>query len=354
MNDTPLSNLISNTRLGQWLFPHSYANRGSAFTYEPQTFVDWFERELPLDAPVFVATHLTLAHWPYSWATAPRRELSDTASLQHLYSMSVAEVDKQFASVMRVLQRRGLLNNALVVVMSDHGEAIGKSHDNPYDRTDSKLSGLIRLGHGTSVLSPQQYRVVLGMKAFGPARRSVFGNAREVGSPVMLTDLAPTILDFLEITPKDDFDGTSLVKLLSNDISIAESFRERVRFTESEFNPRGFQPGVTLTASALGQIATFYELDPETDRILVKRDRLQILLSDRQYAAISAEHLLAAVPGPAGKGFRLILANRNGGQTLELDPSGENIDENTRKLWNALFSRFGDALCADETFSVGC
>src|SRR5688572_32859176 len=38
--DTPLSNLVINTRLGSWLFPHAHANRAIAITYDPDTFVD--------------------------------------------------------------------------------------------------------------------------------------------------------------------------------------------------------------------------------------------------------------------------------------------------------------------------
>ena len=40
MNDFPLSNLLVNSKIGQWLFPHSYANRAVYATYKPNSFLD--------------------------------------------------------------------------------------------------------------------------------------------------------------------------------------------------------------------------------------------------------------------------------------------------------------------------
>jgi len=155
LNDTPLSNLVVNTFLGKLLFPFSYANRASAVTYKPATFVDRLRSELPRKQPIFLAVHLTLAHWPYYWSDSPKHQLRETAALRELYAMSVREVDRQFASVMESLASLGLLNNAIVVLMSDHGESLGMPNDNPYGEDNPELRGAIVLGHGTSVLSPQ-------------------------------------------------------------------------------------------------------------------------------------------------------------------------------------------------------
>jgi hypothetical protein len=341
LNDTPLSNLVSNTRFGRVLFPHTYGNRGSAVTYDPRTFVDWFERSLPRDRPLFVATHLTLAHWPYFWASAPQRDLTDTATLQALYAMSVSEVDKQFQMLVDSLERRGLLENAVVVVLSDHGESIGMQVDNPYAQHPS-LTGLARLGHGTSVLSPQQYRVVLGMRAFGAARTAAF-EPRKISDPVSLIDVAPTIVELVGTAGSDSMDGWSLAPLLQNSHVARQQFAARFRFTESEFNPRGFQPGNTLTESALALIARFYQLDPDTDRIEVRPDRLASIMSDRQYAALRGDQLLAAVPA-ADAGFRFLFADINGNSVTEWDDQDEPPNVARGELLMAFNDRFGRVL----------
>jgi hypothetical protein len=69
--DTPLSNLVVNTRVGAWLFPHVHGNRGGALTYDPDLFVERIDREVRFDRPQFLHVHLTLPHWPYTWVDAP-------------------------------------------------------------------------------------------------------------------------------------------------------------------------------------------------------------------------------------------------------------------------------------------
>ena len=39
-NELPLASLVINTRVGKWLFPFSYANRGVATMFEPETYVE--------------------------------------------------------------------------------------------------------------------------------------------------------------------------------------------------------------------------------------------------------------------------------------------------------------------------
>lgn len=339
LNDTPLSNLVVNTFLGKLLFPFSYANRASAVTYKPATFVDRLRSELPRKQPIFLAVHLTLAHWPYYWSDSPKHQLRETAALRELYAMSVREVDRQFASVASL----GLLNNAIVVLMSDHGESLGMPNDNPYGEDNPELRGAIVLGHGTSVLSPQQYRVVLGMRPFGHSFDSKYWQPRAIDVPVTLTDVAPTLLDLLNIPSDDPSDGRSLVGLLANDPTASESFDERMRFTESEFNPRGFQPGAMLTLSALAAIMTFYELDPETDRVLVKQERLPAVLNDRQYAVLRGNDIVAALPTEEKTGFRYVWANREGRESRRIDPALED-NEAIRPMIEALQQRLRNVL----------
>ena len=43
-NELPLASLVINTRVGKWLFPFSYANRGVATMFEPETYVERLDR----------------------------------------------------------------------------------------------------------------------------------------------------------------------------------------------------------------------------------------------------------------------------------------------------------------------
>lgn len=331
INDVPLANLTINTRLGSWLFPYSYGNRAAAVTYQPETFVRRLRRELSSEGPQFIAIHLTLAHWPFYWATAPNRDIYDESDIPNAYRMSVERVDRQFAALMNMLTRKGLLENAVVVLFSDHGEAIGIPADRPYDDPDLLLRGASSMGHGTSVLSPFQYRVVLGIRSYGAHRM----RATTLNEPVSLVDMAPTLLDLVNASTVQRFDGISLAPLVLGTKPNQPSFHHRIRYTETEFNPRGFQPGKTLTASALSQITTLYELDAKTDRIEIRPERLDSLRADRQYAATQGELVLAAIPNTELTGFRFVLADNRQRRVEEFDPMGAH-EERVSILWNAL------------------
>ncbi len=95
------------------------------------------------------------------------------------YEASIAYVDRQLEGLFRALEARGILDQTLVIVTSDHGEAFGEQ------------PGVFR--HGTSLLMPEVHVPLLirwpGVVAAG----------RRVPTPVSLRDLSATILDLVGI-----------------------------------------------------------------------------------------------------------------------------------------------------------
>jgi arylsulfatase A-like enzyme len=291
--DTPLSNVVMNTWLGALLFPHVYANRSAHVTYEPDTFVRRVIGGLDPEQPVFLASHLTLPHWPYTWASSAPIEPVE-ANYRELYGRAVHRADQQFGDILAGLAHLGILDNAIVVALSDHGEALGRPEDFMLDAFPDNATGAPSSqdwGHGTSVFSPTQYHVVLGIRAYGAARTLLHQPANE-NVPVSLIDLAPTIMDLLKIEPEGTIDGISLASLLRTGSGATTEFENRIRFTETEYNPKGFLP-TNLTASALSEAAKLYHLDSATDRIVVRESALQPILVARQYAALLGEHAMA-------------------------------------------------------------
>ncbi len=72
---------------------------------------------------------------------------------------------------MQLLADKHVLDNAIVVLLSDHGEALGAEEDSMLRTTGTSREIWDSLwGHGTSVMSPNQYQVLLAMRAFGRAR----------------------------------------------------------------------------------------------------------------------------------------------------------------------------------------
>lgn len=339
--DTPLSNLVVNTRAGRLLFPYLHANRAAARTYDPDVFIDRLSRELKFDRPTFLAVHLTLAHWPFFWAHSPRQ-----GTYQELYADVVARVDQQFADLVATLEKLGAFSNALVIVLSDHGEALGYPADTLV-REGDELGNLLDnhkapRGHGTDVLSPPQYHVVLGMRSFGEGPiQTAAGEV--IDAPVSLEDIAPTLADLFSLTPKAPFDGYSLRPLLTGSADAVSRFAERVRFTESEFNPLGVlgSDDGQLSVSAVAAAAQFYRIDPQTDRITVRPERVHEVLAQRDYAAFRDDLLLAAIPSFKGTGYTLVAVDKAipRSQVLTALPGPATYPE-FQELYVALVERF--------------
>ncbi len=184
LNDFPFSNLLVNTKIGYWLFPHSYANRPAGVTYDPDTFLHFITNKMRLQPgrPLFMAVHFCLPHFPYKFATTNARALTP----QMNYQESIQRVDQQVADFIAYLKQQHLLDHAIVVILSDHGEALELSGDRVTDlkhyiSTRNKNSHPPRFyppslddeavnqsgGHGTDVLGLTQYHTVLAYRLFG-------------------------------------------------------------------------------------------------------------------------------------------------------------------------------------------
>lgn len=349
VNDTPLSNVVANTRLGQWLFPQGYANRGAAMLYNPDTFVARLDRELDFSEPTFLAVHMTLAHWPYTWADARKADVGrrENWTSAH-YKPAVQRLDQQFASVLEVLRRKGALENAIVVVLSDHGEAVGLPGDSPWAMTgpeNDPFAFATITGHGTSVLSPHQYRVLLAIRAFGQAGAGL-APPRSITAASSLEDVTPTINELLQLGMRERFDGRSLAPLLRGEPEADARLEGRIRFTETEFNPRGFMPHEQQTPSAVANAMRSYEIDRETGRLYMRRKKHGLLLRQRQYAALRGSELVAAIPGTYTDEMRFIYIDKaRKGFPVRLEgPPDPSLGPNATALWTALHQRFGVAL----------
>ncbi len=342
--DMPLVNLLAASPAGRVLFPSNHANRAAHVTYRPGDYIERLESELTVEGPAFVAIHLTLAHWPYSWAGMPtpssRREYCPA------YLHAVEEADRQFDAVMRLLEKKGVLDNAVVVLLSDHGEALGGETDSILRETGPSREIWDSLwGHGTSVLSPHQYGVLFAMRAYG--RATMPGSPGINNWPASLEDLRPTLEQYVTGKAPHDVDGISLLPFLANP-GLASGLATRVRFTETDFNTPSTLAGRYEESGIIDAAAVYYELDRDSGWVQFREDRLPALLAQKQRAAISPTALLAAIPGRAGQGPRYLLTDRRNGLSRALEgPPDPNGDPEARRLWDALQTRFPGELQAN-------
>jgi hypothetical protein len=298
------------------------------------------------DEPTLLAVHFTLVHWPYSWATAPRTSTQELSSqsvserLQNNYQMAVRRVDEQFADLMGVLEDKHALDNAIVIVLSDHGESLGEPSTlaEKDDLVDQLLRTESLFGHGTHVFSTDQYHVVMGVRAYGNELLEHSGGSVS-DAPVSLEDIAPTVLDLLDLHGDQQFDGRSLAAYLRDGRSVEAG--ERIRFLETEFNPAGISPELLMSASAVTTAIDKYEIDPVSDRVLVRTRFIGEMLATRQYGAESSGRILASVPAADYRQQHLLYYDPATGipRWLEHPPVAADGGELTT-LWSALEQRF--------------
>jgi arylsulfatase A-like enzyme len=137
------------------------------------------------DSRFFLWTHLYDPHRPYD-PPEPYR----TTYGHNLYVGEIAFVDAQIGRLLESLERRRLLERAVVVVVGDHGESLGAHGERD---------------HGIFVYE-DVLRIPLIVHAPGLSQR-------RVGEVVRITDVMPTVLEFLDVRSAPG-DGVSLADLM--------------------------------------------------------------------------------------------------------------------------------------------
>lgn len=337
IGDLPLVNLVTGSPAGNWLFPANHANRAAYATYDPGHFVARLDDELEVRQPSLLAIHLTLAHWPYSWAgqVAP----STPPEYRDAYRQAIAAVDRQFDAVVGLLRRKGVLDNAIVVVLSDHGEALGFPSDTMLRKTGRPEEIWNSIwGHGTSVMSPHQYGVLLSLRAFG--RATLPGEGRVHDWPVSLEDIRPTLEEVATGRAPGNVDGLSLLPYLAGTAS-ASVLEPRLRYTETCFNTPMMLAGRIDASGLVTEAIEFYELAPESGWVQLRENRLPELMAKKQRAVLSRDALLAAVPSWKHDSVSYLYTSRQSPfpQRLENRPDPSR-DAEAARLWDALHARF--------------
>ena len=122
---------------------------------------------------------------------------SDVEYVRALYRAEILEMDEFLEQLFSELEARGLWDDMLVVVTSDHGESFLER-------------GFFE--HGTG-LYDELLNVPLLVKLPGKSAAA----PRTVTTQVELLDLPPTLLDLIGITPPEDLEGKSFLSLLAGE-----------------------------------------------------------------------------------------------------------------------------------------
>lgn len=308
-NDFPLSNFLINLPISRWLFPYNYLNRASHFSYYPSAFDHalqrLIEKRLP-NKPLLLAVHFALPHWPYAWAASSPAKVKDEYSVEErgeLYQAAIHQADEQAGTLLQKLAQTDLLENSMVIILSDHGEALyerGTRLTNPQSYQGNQKSQLadyfrrktsttleMSAGHGSDLLSPSQFHTLLGFKIF--KHHKLITTPRVIKTRVALIDIAPTVYSFLNIPLKKNFDGVSLLNSILNPVSPPE---KRVFMLESGELPN--QIVSRKKARELGKL--LFMVNPDNNQLQLRKDRLAILDALKLYAILDGDWIVALYP----------------------------------------------------------
>lgn len=344
-NDFPLSNFIINTSMGKWLFPYSYANRPVFFTYDPNSFLTLIKPAITEEhhKPLFFAIHFCLPHYPYLWNNLSGREITKSPDR---YVESIKRVDKQVSDFLNLLKRHHLLDQAIVVMLSDHGEALeldgdriteqdlflGKSTIPKFYPPSLDNEAINQsTGHGTDVLGLTQYHTLLAFKFYGDKQFP----AKVIPGVVSLLDIKPTLLQLLKITDATS-SGTSLVNGISGHKPIKMVHRHI--FLESDFSPMALRTVYPEAQQVLLEGIELFQVKPGTTDIVVKDAMNQMIINSKQYADIFGGWMLALYPQNASQRMP-ILVNLNSGQWTN-DLHSHFADNSPAKLMLARLKSF--------------
>lgn len=308
-NDFPLSNLLINSAAGRWLFPYNYANRASFFSYYPRTFDKLLQTFITTRAPqrpLFLAVHFALPHWPYAFAQSAPAQVKNEYSVterEQLYFESLQQVDKQIGHLLRVVQETKLLENSLLIVLSDHGEVLYETGSRPlklanyqggqqnllsdYFRRKTATPLEVSTGHGSDLLSPSQFFCLLGIKIYQQGK--LLTKPKTIKNRVSLIDVAPTVAAFLNLSLKQSFDGISLLDSL---IKPTLPLPNRIFTLES-----GELPNQIISRNKARLLGKWlYRVNPENNQLELRADQLHKLDAIKLYAILQDDWLLALYP----------------------------------------------------------
>lgn len=116
------------------------------------------------------------------------------------YDQAIAYLDHEIGRLLQALEQRGLLQNTVVIITSDHGEAFGEH-------------GIY--GHGSTLYLPMLHVPLL---LAGPG---VMPEGRRVDDWVSLHAIAPTVMELAAPSVRHPFPGPSLIRYWRRDSIVA-------------------------------------------------------------------------------------------------------------------------------------
>lgn len=272
----------------EWLSPVQ-GNRAAYPSYRAADHTQRLARSIrdaPAEKPLFLVSHFCLPHWPYM--PSGLFEKSDFSAITTVpgyedapsqYLRALQHVDRQVGSLIGELKSQGRLQNAIVLVMSDHGEDFAMRRDAVVHRDEAGRSSLLGFhGHGSFALSNAQNRIVMGIQRYRSGNPDF--SPRMMLGAASIIDVAPTISEELGLLV-DGYEGVSWSGALGAGSDISA---QRIRFFENGLRSAGVERADINEKEVAREMSYLYSVTSDL-RFEVKPELLLLKLEQKQRGA---------------------------------------------------------------------
>jgi len=239
----------------EWLDEHLAADAGPYFLY--LHYMDVHDPHLNLTEAREHVANMSAQQRALLEATAPAsacRNPDGTMCVRYLrYALATLFMRESIAHLLNELRARGVLDDSLVVLYSDHGEEF---HDH-YEIGESRAvdpRGFYGFGHGNSLYQEQLH---VPLMIWHPMLEGL-----DMPKPVSLVDIVPSGLDWMGISPPEqvDYPGESFAGLIEKVRPVAFSWSDDSRRFPGSSDRRLFASGIAYGPEQMAVIAEGFKL----------------------------------------------------------------------------------------------
>jgi arylsulfatase A-like enzyme len=259
----------------QGFYSFAHLNSDKSITNHISSVIDWIKGNL--HNKFFITFHTYETHCPY---THNYFNSGNPDSLQisaiDAYDSGILFADDQFKRVIDFLKSSGILDETLIIIISDHGENFSSSL---LKKNDEIPCG----SHGTTLYDAElKIPLIISGAGLHPVVKTINEQVRTV-------DILPTVLDILNIKTENTFRGRSLLPLIEGKtlppvISYSEGIRATSKNICNKYSVRTNKYKLILnsiSASTLSQPKyELYDLENDPNEITNLKDLLPSVLNN--------------------------------------------------------------------------
>ena len=352
LSDIPVVNILSQFEFSKYVFPYVRSNRALLHSYQPEHFTSDIKSHLNASSsvsPVFSLIHFTEPHYPY-WPVDKNNDalmnMTEESGNFRRYLQAVQVVDRSFNQLMSELNESGYLDNAVVILLSDHGESFEQDQwrfSGAQDSTHIERG----YGHGTTVAALEQSHIVLAMQQYKDGVSIT--EPKVISDLVSVVDVYPTLLSIAGYDIPAGIDGVNLLTIENRSENIGLKEKRTIPI-ETGFYAPALMNDVLNEWEVFMESFNAFEIST-VGRVVLKREKALELIPSKELAVFDGDNMLVFPREHKGQFAPPILYN-----TKELtyrvaskEEDGEIVSAFCGYYWNQYLRTDVDNWCSDRT-----